>query len=395
MAFIPYGRQSISEDDIRAVAEVLRSDFLTQGPAVPAFEAAVKAHCGAAHAVAVNSATSALHLACLALDIGKDDVVWTSPITFVASANCVLYCGARVDFVDIDPATLNISVTELAAKLERTARAGGKLPKAVIAVHMCGQSCDMAGIHALAQRHGFSVIEDASHAVGGRYRNHPVGDCQYSDIAIFSFHPVKIITTGEGGMALTNNPDLAKRMMLLRSHGITREASDMTGPPEGPWYYQQIDLGFNYRMTDIQAALGSSQIRCLEEWVSRRHELAARYDDALSRLPLIVPRPHPDAYSAWHLYVIQLRDNAPIGRSELFRTLRGDGIGVNVHYIPVHLQPYYRRLGFAPGDFPAAEAYYARAISIPLYSALTTAEQDHVIERLAGTLGPASSTVSS
>lgn len=382
MAFIPYGRQSISEDDVRAVTEVLRSDFLTQGPAVPLFEEAVKSHCGAAYAVAVNSATSALHLACLALDIGKDDLVWTSPITFVASANCILYCGAQVDFVDIDPITLNMSVTELSAKLERTTRAGGKLPKAVIAVHMCGQSCDMAGIHALAQAYGFRVIEDASHAVGGRYRNHPVGDCQYSDITIFSFHPVKIITTGEGGMALTNAPELAKKMMLLRSHGITRDVSDMTGPSEGPWYYQQIALGFNYRMTDIQAALGSSQIRHLEEWVSRRHVLAAHYDTALADLPLLLPHQHRDAYSAWHLYVVQLKDEAPINRSEMFAALRADGIGVNVHYIPVHLQPYYRTLGFQTGDFPAAEIYYARAISIPLYSALSPAEQNYVIKRL-------------
>jgi UDP-4-amino-4,6-dideoxy-N-acetyl-beta-L-altrosamine transaminase len=382
MAFIPYGRQSISEDDIRAVAEVLRSDFLTQGPAVPAFEEAVKSHCGAAHAVAVNSATSALHLACLALEIGKDDLVWTSPITFVASANCVLYCGARVDFVDIDPVTFNMSVAKLAEKLENTARDGGQLPKAVIAVHMCGQSCDMAGVHALAQRYGFRVVEDASHAVGGRYRNHPVGDCQYSDITIFSFHPVKIITTGEGGMALTNGPELAKKMLLLRSHGITRDISDMIGPSEGPWYYQQIALGFNYRMTDIQAALGSSQIRHLKEWVSRRHTLAARYHEALAELPLLLPRQHADAYSAWHLYVIQLKDEAPKSRAEMFAALRDDGIGVNVHYIPVHLQPYYRGLGFKPGDFPAAEAYYARAISIPLFASMTEAEHCYVIERI-------------
>ena len=382
MAFIPYGRQSISEDDVRAVTDALRSDFLTQGPAVPAFEEAVKAHCGVLHAVAVNSATSALHLACLALDIGKDDMVWTSPITFVASANCVLYCGAHIDFVDIDPVTLNMSVAELAAKLERTARAGENLPKAVIAVHMCGQSCDMTGIHALAQRYGFKVIEDASHAVGGRYRNHPVGDCQYSDIAIFSFHPVKIITTGEGGMALTNSPDLAKKMLLLRSHGITREASDMTGPSEGPWYYQQIDLGFNYRMTDIQAALGSSQIRHLEEWVSRRHVLAAHYGEALAGLPLLLPQQHADAYSAWHLYVVQLKSEAPVSRAEIFAALRNDGIGVNVHYIPVHLQPYYRALGFRAGDFPAAETYYAHAITIPLFASMTETEQRYVIERI-------------
>jgi UDP-4-amino-4,6-dideoxy-N-acetyl-beta-L-altrosamine transaminase len=380
MAYIPYGRQSISEDDIRAVTDVLQSDHLTQGPAVPAFETAVKAHCGASHAIAVNSATSALHIACLALDIGKDDTVWTSPITFVASANCVLYCGAKIDFVDIDPATLNMSVAALAEKLQRTSRASGQLPKAVIPVHMCGQSCDMAGIHALAQQYGFRVIEDASHAVGGRYRNGPVGDCRYSDIVIFSFHPVKIITTGEGGMALTNHVELAGKMALLRSHGITREEAEMTGPSEGAWYYQQIDLGFNYRMTDLQAALGTSQIQRLEEWVSRRNTLASRYQSKLREMPLVLPAAIPEAYSAWHLYVVQLEDKSR--RKDVFSGLRADGIGVNVHYIPVHLQPYYQRLGFRAGQFPAAEAYYRGAISIPLYSSMTTAEQDQVVECL-------------
>ena len=383
MAFIPYGRQSISEEDIRAVADVLRSDFLTQGPAVPAFEAAVKAHCGASHAVAANSATSALHLACLALGVGPGDMVWTSPITFVASANCALYCGANIDFVDIDPATLNMSAAALAEKLEHTAKSGGKLPKVVIPVHMCGQSCDMAAIHALAQRYGFKIIEDASHAIGARYRNGPVGDCRYSDITIFSFHPVKIITSAEGGMAVTNDLDLAKQMALLRSHGITREATEMTSPSEGGWYYQQVALGFNYRMTDVLAALGASQIRHLEEWVARRHELARRYDTLLAPLPLTLPHNIADAYSAWHLYVIQLRDDAPVSRAELFAALRKDEIGVNVHYIPVHLQPWYRKLGFKPGDFPQAEAYYRRCLSIPMFAALTEAEQDRVIERLA------------
>jgi UDP-4-amino-4,6-dideoxy-N-acetyl-beta-L-altrosamine transaminase len=383
MPFIPYGRQSVSEEDIRAVADVLRSDFLTQGPAVPAFEEAVKNHCGAKHAVATNSATSALHLACLALGVGEGDLVWTSPITFVASANCVLYCGAAIDFVDIDPATLNMSAAALAEKLERAVKAGGKLPKAVIPVHMCGQSCDMAAIHGLAQRYGFAVIEDASHAIGGRYGNGPVGDCRYSDIAIFSFHPVKIITTGEGGMAVTNDAALAKQMALLRSHGVTRETVDMTGPPDGGWYYQQVALGFNYRMTDIQAALGSSQIRHLEEWVARRQALAARYDQNLAALPLILPHNHPDASSAWHLYVIQMKEHAPISRAALFGALRKDDIGVNVHYIPVHLQPWYRQFGFKLGDFPHAEAYYRRTLSIPMFAAMSNAEQDYVIERLA------------
>jgi UDP-4-amino-4,6-dideoxy-N-acetyl-beta-L-altrosamine transaminase len=381
MAYIPYGRQSISEEDIRAVTDVLRSDFLTQGPAVPAFEAAVKVHCGAVHAVAVNSATSALHLACLALDVGPGDLVWTSPITFVASANCALYCGANVDFVDIDPITFNISVAALAAKLEG-AKMSGTLPKVVIPVHLCGQSADMAAIHALAQRYGFRVIEDASHAIGGRYRNGPVGDCRYSDIAVFSFHPVKIITTAEGGMAVTNDAGLAKKMALLRSHGVSREATDMTQPPEGGWFYQQVALGFNYRMTDMQAALGSSQIAHLEAWVARRHLLAARYEAGLAALPLILPHRHADAYSAWHLYVIQLKDSAPISRAELFAGMRKDEIGVNVHYIPVHVQPYYRQFGFKPGDFPAAETYYARALSIPIYSGLSDDQQDYVIARL-------------
>ena len=387
MAFIPYGRQSISEEDIRAVADVLRSDFLTQGPAVPAFETAVKTHCGAAHAVAANSATSALHLASLALGVGEGDVVWTSPVTFVASANCVLYCGANIDFVDIDPDTLNLSVAALAEKLERTAKSGGKLPKVIIPVHLCGQSCDMAAIHALSQRYGFKVIEDASHAIGGRYRNGPVGDCRYSDIAIFSFHPVKIITTGEGGMALTNDAELARRMALLRSHGVTREPAEMEGASEGGWYYQQLALGFNYRMTDVLAALGTSQLNRLEQWVARRHQLAARYDKGLAALPLILPHSIAEAYSAWHLYVIQLKKDAPVTRADLFKAMRKDEIGVNVHYIPVPLQPYYRRLGFKPGDFPLAEAYYRRCLSIPMFAAMTEGEQDRVMERLAAHCG--------
>ncbi len=382
MAFIPYGRQTVSEEDIRAVADILRSDFLTQGPAVPIFEAAVKAHCGAAHAVAANSATSALHLACLALGVGPGDRVWTSPITFVASANCVRYCGAEIDFADIDPETFNISVTALARKLEQAERSG-TLPKVVIPVHLCGQSADMAGIQALAQRYGFRVIEDASHAIGARYRNGPVGDCRYSDIAVFSFHPVKIITTAEGGMAVTNDAGLARRMELLRSHGITRDAQEMTGPSEGGWYYQQLDLGFNYRMTDVLAALGTSQMRHLEQWVTRRNALAARYDARLAPLPLILPRVVPEAYSAWHLYVIQMKDDAPMDRARLFAALRRDQIGVNVHYIPVHLQPYYRQLGFKKGDFPHAETYYARALSIPIYAGMSDSQQDQVVDCLA------------
>lgn len=375
---IPYGRQDITPADVEAVVSVLQSDFLTQGPAVPRFEHKVAAHTGAAHAVAVNSATSALHIACLALGLGPGDSLWTSPITFVASANCALYCGASVDFVDIDPRTYNLCPQALAAKLERAEREG-RLPKIVVPVHLCGQSCDMAAIHALAQRYGFHVIEDASHAIGGRYRGEFVGNCRYSDITIFSFHPVKIVTTAEGGLALTNDPQLAERMALLRSHGITRDPAQMTRAADGPWYYQQVGLGFNYRMTELQAALGISQMDRLDAYVARRHALAARYDAALADLPLGTPWQHPDAYSAYHLYVVRC---AAAQRRAVFERLRAAGIGVNVHYIPVHTQPYYQQLGFLPGDFPLAEAYYAEAISLPLFPTLSEADQDAVIAAL-------------
>lgn len=379
---IPYGRQDISEADIQSVVDVLRSDFLTQGPAVPAFENAISNYCGVQYAVAANSATSALHLACLALGIGKGDVVWTSPITFVASANCVLYCGAEIDFVDIDPRTYNMSVDHLAEKLAQ-AEQSGRLPNAVIPVHLSGQSCDMAAIHSLSQRYGFRIIEDASHAIGGKYREEPVGNCRFSDITVFSFHPVKIITTGEGGMAVTNNPQLAKRMQLLRSHGITRNIDDMTHESDGPWYYQQIDLGFNYRMTDIQAALGLSQMQRLEAFVGKRHDIATRYDELLARLPLVTPWRDPESYSALHLYIIRLK-LSEIGKPhrEVFENLRANGIGVNLHYIPVYLQPYYEQLGFKQGYCPEAESYYAEAISLPIYPALTETEHRHVIEKL-------------
>ena len=382
MAMIPYGRQDISETDIQAVVDVLRSDFLTQGPAVPAFEKAVADYCGAGHAVTVNSATSALHIACLALGVGKGDIVWTSPITFVASANCALYCGADVDFVDIDPRTYNLSTERLAEKLAQ-AEKSGRLPKVVIPVHLCGQPCDMAGIHALSQRYGFKIIEDASHAIGGKYKGEPIGNCRYSDITVFSFHPVKIITTGEGGMALTNNENLAKRIQLLRSHGITREAGEMTHAPEGPWYYQQIELGFNYRMTDIQAALGLSQMRRLDEFVAKRHAIAKRYEQLLADLPVITPWQNADSYSGLHLYVIRLR-LAEIGKThrQVFEALRAAGIGVNLHYIPVYRQPYYEDMGFKAGYCPEAERYYAEAISLPMYPNLTEAQQDKVIESL-------------
>ncbi len=376
---IPYGRQSIDDSDIRAVEAVLRSDFLTQGPVLPAFEAAVAKRCGAQHAVAVSSATSALHIACLSLGVGPGDLVWTTPITFVASANCALYCGAEVDFVDIDPDTFNVSTSALDAKLQAAAKAG-RLPKVFIAVHMGGQSPDMRRVAELAKAHGVRVIEDASHSIGATYDDRPVGACPYSDITVFSFHPVKIITTAEGGMALTNDPDLAARMDRLRSHGITRDPALMTHAPDGPWYYQQLELGWNYRMTEIQAALGLSQMDRLDSFVARRTALAARYDAELAALPLRLPGRQAGALSSWHLYVIRLDDAHR--HTAVLEALRADGIGVNLHYIPVHLQPYYQRLGFQAGAFPAAEDYYARAISIPLHQQLSDTQQDAVIAAL-------------
>ena len=380
---IPYGRQDISEADIAAVSEVLRSDWLTQGPVVPRFEAAVAGQCSVAHAVAVNSATSALHIACLALGLGPGDVLWTTPTTFVASANCALYSGASVDFVDIDPVSYNLCPRQLEAKLLE-AEALGRLPKIVIPVHLCGQPCDMAAIHALSERFGFRIIEDASHAIGARYRDEPVGNCRYSDITVFSFHPVKIITTGEGGMALTKDSALARRMELLRSHGITREPGEMHQAPDGPWYYEQIALGYNYRMTDIQAALGLSQMSRLEEFVARRQQLAARYDTLLADLPLTLPTQAPEGQSARHLYVIRLQQATR--HRFVFEALRAAGIGVNLHYIPVHLQPWYRAMGFTAGQFPQAEAYYREAISLPLYAGLTEAAQDEVVAALRAVL---------
>ena len=379
---IPYGRQDINEADIQAVVDVLRSDFLTQGPVVPAFEKAIADYCGVGYGVAVNSATSALHIACLALGVGPGDVVWTSPNTFVASANCALYCGAQVDFVDIDARTYNLSGERLEEQLVR-AEISGSLPKVVIPVHLCGQPCDMAAIHALSQRYGFKIIEDASHAIGAEYRGEPIGNCRFSDIVVFSFHPVKIITTGEGGMALTNDLQLFKRMQLLRSHGITRDPGEMTHAAEGPWYYQQIDLGFNYRMTELQAALGLSQLKRLEAFVAKRYAIARRYDELLACLPVKVPWQHPDGYSANHLYVIRLKLNQ-IRRThrEVFELLREAGIGVNLHYIPVHRQPYYQRLGFKRGHCPEAERYYAEAISLPMYPGLTAVQQDEVVAAL-------------
>jgi UDP-4-amino-4,6-dideoxy-N-acetyl-beta-L-altrosamine transaminase len=378
---IPYGRQEITAADIAAVKAVLGSDFLTQGPAVPRFERAIADYCGAAHGVAVNSATSALHIACLALDLGPGDWLWTSPNTFVASANCGRYCGAKVDFVDIDPDSYNLSPTALAAKLEQAA-VSGRLPKIVVPVHFAGQPCDMEAIATLGQRYGFRIIEDASHAIGGRYRGEAIGNCRYSDITVFSFHPVKIITTGEGGLATTQAPALAERMARLRSHGITRDPAGMQGKPEGPWYYQQIELGFNYRLTDIQAALGQSQLQRVDDYVARRQRLAARYDRGLAELPLRLPYRDPGHQSALHLYPIQVLKD----RRQIFEALRLADIGVNVHYIPVHTQPDYSQFGFQRGDFPQAEAYYDHAISLPLFPTMTEAEQDRVMAVLTAAL---------
>lgn len=387
---IPYGRQEISVEDIDAVREVLTSDWLTQGQAGPRFEQALAKYCGAAHGIAVSNATAALHIACLALDLGPGDILWTVPNTFVASANCALYCGASVDFVDIDPRTYNMSVAALAEKLAQ-AETTGRLPKVVVPVHFAGQSCEMVAIRALADRYRFHIVEDASHAVGGEYRGCKIGDGALSAVTVFSFHPVKIITTGEGGMLLTNAPKLAERLSYLRTHGIVRPMQSPAQTDEqrsnedrhGPWMYEQIELGLNYRMTDIQAALGSSQLARLDAFVARRRELAARYDALLAQLPVTCPWQHPDTNSAWHLYVIRLRRNEiKLSRRQVFEALRAAGIGVNVHYIPVHTQPYYQRLGFKVGMFPEAESYYQDAITLPLFSKMTDAEQDTVVAAL-------------
>lgn len=378
---IPYGRQSITEDDISSVIEVLRSPYLTQGPTVSSFEKALASKVGAKYAVAVNSATSALHLACLALGVGPGDFVWTSPITFVASANCGRYCSANIDFVDIDPATGLMSVEALALKLE-LAELKNTLPKVVVPVHLTGSSCDMAAIGALAERFGFAVVEDASHAVGGRYRGEPVGSCLYSSITVFSFHPVKIITTGEGGMATTNDPFLAERISELRSHGITKAENRFERTAPGPWSYEQQDLGFNYRMTDLQAALGISQLRRLDSIVCERNRQLNRYQFLLSDLPVNLLTVPEGVASSVHLAVIRLTDPCPQLHRAIFEGLRAAGIGVQLHYTPVHLQPYYRRLGFGDGDFPEAEAYATNAISLPLFPGLSADDQHRVVRTL-------------
>jgi UDP-4-amino-4,6-dideoxy-N-acetyl-beta-L-altrosamine transaminase len=379
---IPYGRQSLDQADIDAVVEVLKSDWLTQGPTIERFEAAMAERCEAGFGVAVCNATAALHIACLAAGLGEGDWLWTSPNTFLASANCGRYCGADVDFVDIDPLTWNLDVNALKHKLESAEREG-KLPKVLVAVAFSGQSCDMRAIAELSRRYGFVVIEDASHAVGARYAGRPVGCGEYADMTVFSFHPVKIVTTGEGGLVLTNSPERAEHLRRLRSHGMTRDPAQMDAPSHGPWYYQQVELGFNYRITDMQAALGLSQLNKLDGFLARRRQLVARYQVLLADLPLTLPTPQPEAESAWHLYVVRLQtERLQHSHRQIFEGLRAAGIGVNVHYIPVHLQPYYRDLGFAAGDFPQAEAYYAQAISLPLFPAMTDKQQDFVVDQL-------------
>ena len=383
---IPYGRQEICQADIDAVVAVLKSDFLTKGPTVPRFEQVVAARCGAKHAIAVNSATSALHVACLALDLGPGDTLWTVPNTFVASANCGRYCGAEVDFVDIDPNTWNLSVPALHSKLMQAKRAG-KLPKIVVPVHFGGQPTDQEEIWDLAQEFGFRVLEDASHSFGATRNGESVGSCKWSHIAVFSFHPVKIITTGEGGMAMTNDDELVWRMTALRSHGITRDPARMRREPDGPWYYEQLELGYNYRMTDLQAALGLSQFVRLAEFLERRNALARRYDRKLAGLSLRLPTVRPENRSAFHLYVTRLC-SGKIRKThrEVYEALRSEGVGVNLHYMPVHLQPYYRNLGFAPDLYPEAERYAQEAISLPLYPGLTEQQQEHVVQALRKTL---------
>lgn len=387
MKYIPYGKQDLNDADISAVVDVLKSDFLTQGPVVPKFEQAVTEYCRAEYGVAVNSATSALHIACLALSVGQGDLVWTSAITFVASANCALYCGAEVDFIDINPRTFNIDTQLLEKKLQQASE-NDQLPKVIIVVHMCGQPCDMRGIHSLSKTYNFKIIEDAAHAIGSSYEGFQTGSCHYSDITTFSFHPVKIITTAEGGMAVTNNQELAQKMRLLRSHGITRDEAEMVNEPAGDWYYEQVELGFNYRMTELQAALGVSQMNRIDEFVSKRHSLANNYEKLLKHLPIDLPTLDDDCYSSFHLYVIRLKlSQMKITHKEIFSKLRAARIGVNLHYMPVYLQPYYQQDNVSKGRFkqgycPEAEAYAGNAISIPLYPFLSTDDQQRIANEL-------------
>lgn len=385
---IPYGRQDLSEADIQAVIDVLKSDYLTQGPMTPAFEKAISEYCGVNFAFAMNSATSALHAACLALDVGPGDVVWTTAVTFAASANCALYCGASVDFIDIDPQTFNLSTDSLETKL-LYAKDYGQLPKVVIPVHLCGQPCNMKRIKELSLIYGFKIIEDASHAIGGKYCGEPIGNCAYSDITVFSFHPVKIVTTAEGGMAVTNNTKYAKKLELMRSHGITRNTEDMVSASQGPWYYEQIDLGYNYRMTDLQSALGLSQMGRLDEFIEARHRVADLYKSMLQDSRINLPWQHPEGHSALHLFVVRVnRALVEKSHSQIFKELRDLGVGVNLHYIPVYLHPYYQKQGFVPGYCPEAEKYYSEAISLPMYPKLTEQQQNKVVTSLFKVLGP-------
>ncbi len=380
---IPYGKQDISLADIEAVVAVLQSDFLTQGPAVPRFEQAVSDYVGAQHAIAVNSATAALHIACMALDLGPGDWLWTSPNTFVASSNCALYCGSQVDFVDIDPQTYNISIPKLTEKLEAAKRAN-KLPKILIPVHFAGQSCEMQAIYTLSQEYGFRIVEDASHAIGGKYLEQSIGNCRFSDITVFSFHPVKIITTGEGGMALTNDDKLRDRMLRYRTHGITTNPQLLQPRPNDEiWNYQQIDLGYNYRITDIQAALGVSQLQRVDEFVQRRHEIANRYDAAFKNFPIITPSQHPDTWSSYHLYPIRIRESM-CGKTQrqVYDALHASEIKANLHYIPVYRQPYYEALGFKAGYCPEAELYHKEVVSLPMFSSLADDDQSYIIDRI-------------
>lgn len=387
---IPYGRQEISKSDVESVISVLQSEYLTQGPVVEKFENYIADFCNSKYSVAVNSATSALHIAVASLELGHDDILWTSPITFVASANCARYCGASVDFIDIDPDTFNICPDALNEKLEHAQRAG-RLPSVIVVVHMGGQSADMERISCVVRPYGIRIVEDASHAIGGYYHGRPVGNCEFSDITVFSFHPVKIITTAEGGMALTNSEELASKMKLLRSHGITRDQSIMTRTASGSWYYEQLELGWNYRMSDIHAALGLSQANRISNFVERRNRLASVYDELLDELPVDIPGRQKNTVSSFHLYIIRLKDELSVRQREIFGFLSSKGIGVNIHYIPVHLQPYYRALGFREGDYPIAEDYYSRALTIPLFPNLSSEQQLEVVHALKTVINQSSS----